>query len=656
MRRMCGICGFVDTRGEPPDQALLDRMVSTLAHRGPDGAKASVLASGPEGPTAVLGHTRLAIIDLSDAAGQPLANEDGTVSVVFNGEIYNFKELRRDLQTRGHSFRSTGDTEVIVHAYEEWGDECTRHLDGMFAFAIWDGRRRRILLARDRVGKKPLYYAWDGRRMTFASEIKSLRVCPWVDTTPMWEAVPRYLACGYVPWPDTMHMGIHQLPPGTRMVMESGRLSEPVAYWSPPRAKSGSGRRVSWAHATTRIDELLRVAVERRLVSDVPLGVLLSGGLDSSAIVAIMSELGVRARTFTVSVGDESSYDERGFARVVAEHFGSEHTEIEVRADAASLLERLLWFLDQPFADSSAIPTYLIAEVAREHVTVALTGDGGDEVFGGYERFAAALLADRIPGLVQRGARMGFHAIPRTGSYHDLRRSVERFTDGLSLPVQTRYRGWVTLFDTPTLSRVLSPDLLAETGRADAFASFDRAWGEAGERTLLDRLLYANMRTYLHDDLLVKTDRMTMANSLEARSPLLDTSLIEELASFPASMKVSPLGLKRLLRRAMRDRLPKEILRRRKHGFGVPVGRWFRNELRAPFHDLVLSERAHSSHLLRRDGVSALFAEHLYGRVDHGPKLWALLTLEVWLRTQERPVGDRPPSAPVLLDARVVRP
>jgi asparagine synthase (glutamine-hydrolysing) len=649
---MCGICGYVDTRGETLDPALLARMVSMLAHRGPDGAKASVLASGPEGPTAVLGHTRLAILDLSDAAGQPLANEDGTVSVVFNGEIYNFKELRRDLETRGHAFRSTGDTEVIVHAYEEWGDECTRHLDGMFAFAVWDGRRRRMLLARDRVGKKPLYYAWDGRRLTFASEIKSLRVCPWVDATPMWEAVPRYLAWGYVPWPDTMHTGIHQLPPGTWMVIESGRLSEPVAYWFPPGGESASGPRVSWDQATTRIGELLRVAVERRLVSDVPLGVLLSGGLDSSAIVAIMSDLGVRAKTFTVSVRDESSYDERRFAALVAERFGSEHTEIEVRADASSLLERLLWFLDQPFADSSAIPTYLIAEAAREHVTVALTGDGGDEVFGGYERFAAALLADRVPALVQRGARMGIRAIPQTSSYHDLRRSVERFTDGLSLPVQRRYRGWVTLFDTPTLSRVLSPDLLSEA-EGGPFASFDEAWGETGERPLLDALLYANMRTYLHDDLLVKTDRMTMANSLEARSPLLDTSLIEELATLPASMKVSPFGLKRLLRRAMRDRLPKEILRRRKHGFGVPVGRWFRNELREPFHDLVLSERAYSSHLLRRDGVSALFSEHLQGRVDHGPKLWALLTLEVWLRTQERPVGDRPPSAPVLLDARV---
>jgi asparagine synthase (glutamine-hydrolysing) len=331
---MCGICGYVDTRGETLDPALLARMVSMLAHRGPDGAKASVLASGPEGPTAVLGHTRLAILDLSDAAGQPLANEDGTVSVVFNGEIYNFKELRRDLETRGHAFRSTGDTEVIVHAYEEWGDECTRHLDGMFAFAVWDGRRRRMLLARDRVGKKPLYYAWDGRRLTFASEIKSLRVCPWVDATPMWEAVPRYLAWGYVPWPDTMHTGIHQLPPGTWMVIESGRLSEPVAYWFPPGGESASGPRVSWDQATTRIGELLRVAVERRLVSDVPLGVLLSGGLDSSAIVAIMSDLGVRAKTFTVSVRDESSYDERRFAALVAVRFGCEHSEIEVRADA----------------------------------------------------------------------------------------------------------------------------------------------------------------------------------------------------------------------------------------------------------------------------------------------------------------------------------
>ncbi|MGQ0670857.1 MAG: asparagine synthase (glutamine-hydrolyzing) [Actinomycetota bacterium] len=649
---MCGISGYVDTAGAPPDEALVTRMSDLLSHRGPDGARVEVLAAGPEGPTVVVGHRRLAIIDLTEAAAQPLANEDGTVSVAYNGEIYNFRDLRRDLESRGHVFRSRSDTEVLVHAYEAFGDEFVARLDGMFAFALWDARRQRLVLARDRAGKKPLYYAWDGLRLAFASESRALRLCDWVDASVAWEVLPAFLALGYPPWPGTFYRGIRQVPPASFMVLEGGALSEPREYWAlrfgGHGAKDGD-RRAAWQQAGALIRHRLRNAVERRLVSDVPLGVLLSGGIDSSAIVALMADLGVRARTFTVGMADEASYDERRYARLVAEHFGTEHTEIEIRADAAALIQRLLWFVDQPFADSSAVPTYLIAKAAREHVKVVLTGDGGDEAFGGYERFAAALLADRMPIAAQRTLGVLAGVLPRSGSYHSLRRGLERFTGSPQLPAQDRYRAWISVFDDDALARVLSPDLLVEAERVDPFASFREECARAGDVPLLHRLIFANFRTYLHDDLLVKTDRMTMANSLEARSPLLDSALLEDLATLPPWMKASPFALKRVLRHALRDTLPATILRRRKHGFGVPVGRWFRHELREPFQELVLGPDARSAPALRQSAVDSLLRAHLSGNVDHGPKLWSLLTLELWLRLQERPAGDGPPPLPEVL-------
>lgn len=639
---MCGIAGYVDTRGSAPELSLVEQMADLLAHRGPDSAQTRVLSSGASGPTAVFGHRRLKIIDLSDAAAQPLANEDGSIVVIYNGELYNFRDLRRELEAKGHIFSSHSDTEVIVRAYESFGDEFVSRLDGMFAFALWDARRRRLLLARDRMGKKPLYYAWDGHRLTFASEIKALRACPWVDQSVEWKRIPELLAFGYVPWPRTLHRGILQVPPASFMTLEDGRLSEPRIYWALRFAgDGGSGHRIEWSDAEELIRELLRAAVKRRLVSDVPLGVLLSGGIDSSAIVALMSELGVPVRTFTVGVEDDASYDERRFARLVAERFGTEHTEVVVRADAAALLDRLLWHLDQPLADSSAVPTYLIAGAAREHVTVALTGDGGDEVFGGYERFAAALLADRLPRTLQHACGLAARFIPSTGGYHDIRRRLERFAADPDRPWEERYLSWVGLFGDEALSRLLSTELIAEVSADDPRSSFHRALREAGDVPLLHQLLYANFRTYLHDDLLVKTDRMTMANSLEARNPFLDTALVEEVALLPPQMKATAFGLKRLLRRSLRGLLPEKILRRRKHGFGVPVDKWFRGELREPFRDLVLATDARTAGAINRAEVESLLGEHLDGRRNHGGRLWGLLALEAWLRLMERPPEQR---------------
>jgi asparagine synthase (glutamine-hydrolysing) len=642
---MCGVTGYADLDGRPVDTGLVEGMTNLLSHRGPDGAAVRVLSAEATAPTVVFGHRRLAIIDLSDDAAQPLANGDGSVLVVFNGEIYNFRELRSELEARGHTFRTRSDTEVIVHAYETFGDDFVAHLDGMFAFALWDGHQRRLVLARDRAGKKPLYYAWNGRRLTFASEIKALRLCPWVEHGIDWERLPELLAFGYVPWPGTLHVGISQLPPASVLILERDRLVGPHTYWDLRFASQDEARRVGWPEAEDSVRGLLRAAVERRLIADVPLGVLLSGGIDSAAIVALMSSLGSSVRTFTVGIGDDTSYDERRFAGLVARRFGTEHTEIVVKADAAELLERILWHVDQPFADSSAMPTYLIARAAREHVTVALTGDGGDETFGGYERFAAALLAKRVPAAVLRPLGSAARLLPRTGGYHELRRRVERFTADPRSSPELRYRSWVSLFDEPTLLRVLSTDLRVE---AEPYASFDRALEEAGPVPLLHRLLHVNFRTYLHDDLLVKTDRMSMANSLEARSPFLDTELLGYLASLPPEMKATPFALKRLLRRSLEGVVPREILRRRKHGFGVPVGRWFRGELRGPFEELVLGSQARSAQALDQSAVRELFDVHLAGE-DHGGRLWLLLSLELWLRTMEGPQRTEPPSGPDIM-------
>src|SRR5437667_4775413 len=419
---MCGICGVVDLSGRPIDDRIGRKMMHLLAHRGPDGDGSEQHTAEGE-PVVFLGHRRLKIIDLSEAARQPIANEDGTVMVVFNGEIYNFLTLRSELQVRGHTFRSWSDTETIVHAYEEFGDDFVGHLDGMFAFALWDERGRRLILARDRSGKKPLYYAFDGTRLTFGSEIKAVLVCPWVPRDIAVEHLPELLVFGYVPSPRTLYRGIFQVPPASMVVLDTDGLCLTKPYWhlrfSDPRA----GRPVPVLEAAGRVRLLLRDAVARRLISDVPIGALLSGGLDSSIVVGLMAEaLTEPVRTFSVGFEGVASFDERPSAAIVARQFGTAHTEFVVRPDAAALLEQILWHHDQPYGDSSAIPTYLLSKLARQHVTVALNGDGGDEVFAGYERFFAALLAQRFPPALAPLGQAAARWLPDGLSYYSLRR------------------------------------------------------------------------------------------------------------------------------------------------------------------------------------------------------------------------------------------
>jgi asparagine synthase (glutamine-hydrolysing) len=622
---MCGLGGVLTFGEAVVDQRQLQRMAATLRHRGPDAEGFYSDCAGL--PALGLFHRRLSIIDLSHAADHPVPNEDGSVQVMLNGEVYNFAELRRELEGR-HTFRSHGDTEVIAHGYEERGDAIVEALDGMFSLVLWDGRKRRLVLARDAFGKKPLYYWQDGRRLVFASEIKAL-LAAGVPAEMDDSSLPEYLAYGYVPTPRTLFKAIRKVPPASILVADAGGVHEPRRFWDPRFPRRGEDAPVSLGDAAARVRELLTEAVRKRLVADVPLGVLLSGGVDSSAIAALMARLVPgRVKTFTAGFEGDAFFDERAHAREVAAHIGSEHRDSVVRPQAAALMETLLHHHDEPFGDSSALPTYLVAQAARQHVTVALNGDGGDETFGGYNRFHAALLAERMPEAVRAVAAVASRFIPPGPYAHSLLSRARRFLSKAGLPVTERFFAWSTIFDLPAL-RALAADGLVDRDRV--LSSYEEALAAAPDASPLSRFLYLNARTYLLDDLLPKMDRMTMAHGLEARSPLLDRALFEYVAALPDGLKRRGAQGKVVLKEAVRDLLPPAILRRRKHGFGVPLGAWFRGELRPLVEDTLLTS-PRLGRRLRVEAVKAIFDEHVAGRADRGHQLWTLLTLELWLR------------------------
>jgi asparagine synthase (glutamine-hydrolysing) len=641
---MCGICGWVGLAARPEDGVAGPRMRETLVHRGPDGPGELAIQAPALGIHGWLGHRRLRVIDVTESAHQPMTGADGAVALTYNGEVYNFRELRRELESRGHRFGSSGDTEVVLRAYEEWGEGFVERLDGMFALAVWDARTGTLLLARDRTGKKPLFYCVQDGRLSFGSEIKALLACPWIDAEPDLSCVSEFLTFGYVPNPRTLYRGIEQVPPASVVVYGPAGVSGPRRYWDalPSPERSGDGR-----PDLAKIASLLSAATKRRLVSDVPLGALLSGGIDSSLVVGLMSrESAEPVRTFSVGF-DDASFDERSYARIVAERFATQHTEYVVRPDAVALLDRLLWHHDQPFADSSAIPTYLVCQLAREHVTVVLNGDGGDEVFGGYDRFRAAALAERLPSAAGTLGRYATRLMPVHAGYYSPRRRLTRFTELADLSPRDRYQSWVGVMNRELLRETLAPvgGLGVDVAERSTASAYQRA---AGAPTL-DQILYTNFVTYLPDDLAVKMDRMSMAHSLEARSPFLDTALIEYMASIPAARKVGLRRLKPLLRRSMMPLLPKEIWNRRKHGFGVPVGRWFRDgELRTVFEDEVLAPGARCADILDPAVVRRLWDEHQGGAVEYGHRLWPILTFERWLRSLGSPAVAPPRADPVV--------
>jgi asparagine synthase (glutamine-hydrolysing) len=628
---MCGICGYVTRRG-PANAEAVAAMAASLRHRGPDAEGLHL-----DGPVA-LGHRRLSIIDLSEAAHEPLTNEDGTLWLVFNGEVYNFRELRRELEPR-HHFRSLGDGEVILHLYEERGDEAVKALDGMFALAVWDARRRRMLLARDRTGKKPLFYHDSPGVFAFASEVKGLLAHPGVPHVRDETALPLYLTYGYVPTPRTFYRGIRSLPPGHCLVATEAGTEGPSPYW---QLRFRDGEVADVHEAEERFRSLLRRAVERRLVADVPLGAFLSGGLDSSSVVTLMAETaGGRVRTFTIGFAGGKEYDEREHARVVAQHFGTDHTEFVVEPRALDLVDRLVWHHDGPFGDSSAIPTYLLSELTRSRVTVALNGDGGDEVFAGYLRLYGGALAERFPRWVFRAAALSLGALPEPADRRHPLRFAKRFAEAGSLPLAERYLRWNGYF-TSGLLELLRLELHPHASRERLLASYlgplERASGAtagAARDTTLSRLLQLNFETYLPDDLHVKMDRMSMAHALETRSPFLDTALVEFGASLPDRLRMRFGKGKILLRRAMKGILPKPILSRGKMGFGAPLGAWFRGELHGLVKERLLDPASPIYEYLRPEPVAALITSHGRAAADLSPQIWVLLTLESWLR-QER--------------------
>jgi asparagine synthase (glutamine-hydrolysing) len=622
---MCGIAGVLHLDGAPVPRELLEAQAASLRHRGPD-AEGYLIDTGAA-PSLGLAHRRLSIIDLSHDADQPLGTEDGRIQVALNGEIYNFAELRRGLEGR-HRFRSNGDTEVLAHLFEEEGEAALSKLDGMFAVAIWDGRRRRLLLARDPFGKKPLYY-WHGEgRFVFGSEIKALLAAglrPGLDESHL----GAYLAHGYVPTPFTLLQGVHRLVPGSWVAVDASGLRGPCSFWDLRFPPDNEAKPVSIDEAATHVLELLEAAVRKRLVADVPLGVLLSGGVDSSAVAALAARLQPGAvRTFTLGFEGDAFFDERPHAALVAGRLGAEHHASLVRADAGALIETLLDHHDEPFGDSSALPTYLVAREARRHVTVALNGDGGDEVFAGYDRFGAALLAARLPPIARQTLRVLAAGLPQgLPARHTLAR-LGRFGRYAALPLEEQLASWAGVFDTDARRR-LDGRGLREPARV--LEPISDALRHQASASLLSRILYANARTYLLDDLLPKMDRMTMAHGLEARSPFLDRALVEYVAGLPDHLKRRGARGKVVLKHALARLLPPQTLARPKQGFGVPVGDWFRGPLRPMAEDLLLG-RPRLAALLRGEALKGLMQEHLSCRFDRGHQLWALLTLELWLR------------------------
>ena len=626
---MCGISGklyFDPTRSV--EREILERMNAVQAHRGPDDS--GIYCEGPAG----LAHRRLSIIDLSPAGHQPMSNEQGTIWIVFNGEIYNFQALRPDLVRRGHRFRSHTDTEVILHLYEEHGVGCLGFLRGMFAFAIWDAPRRQLLLARDRLGKKPLCYQQDAEALRFASEAKAILQDPAVEARPDPAGISQYLTYGYVPSPGSAFQGMRKLPPAHYLLCHDGKV-EVIRYWRLRRDRKLQRSEGEWCR---EISSRLEEAVRLRLISDVPLGAFLSGGIDSSAVVVMMSRASaVPVKTFSIGF-EEPEYDELRFARLVAERFGTEHHELVVRPDAAAVLPKLAWHYDEPFGDSSAVPTYYVAQMTRRHVTVALNGDAGDENFGGYDRYVANLLAasfDRWPGagFFRRAIRGGLHLWPRSGRRTSLLSRGRRFLDGLTEAPERRYARWFCHFYGERKEDLLSPEFRASLDGADALDLLLTAYRESDAPDFVDATLGVDAAIYLPDDLLVKVDIASMAHSLEARSPFLDHEFMEFAATIPSDLKVRGRVKKYILKRALADLLPGEILYRSKMGFGVPIDHWLRHELRDLVYDTLLCPRCLGRGYFRPATVQRLVDEHVHQRANWHYLLWTLLMLELWHRT-----------------------
>jgi asparagine synthase (glutamine-hydrolysing) len=619
---MCGIAGIVRTDLAPVDRDLLARMNEAIRHRGPD--EDGFYFNDGVG----LAMRRLAIIDLKTGQ-QPIHNHDRTKWLIFNGEIYNYREVRAQLEKLGHKFYTDSDTEVVVAAYDQYGSDCPKHLRGMFAFAIWDERDQSLFLARDRVGKKPLLYAHLPDQLAFASEFSALVLHPAVSRDVNLEAIHHYLSFMCVPAPLTAYRAIRKLEPAHWLLWRNGEIKT-ERYWQLDFSKKTS---MSEVEAGEQLIDLLREAVRIRLMSEVPLGAFLSGGIDSSAVVALMAqESSERVKTFSIGF-EEQDFSEVHHARRVAEHVGADHHEFIVRPDAMQILPTLVEHYGEPFADSSAIPSYYVSRETRQYVTVALNGDGGDECFAGYERYAAMNLArtySSIPGKGLIGSVT--EALPAPKSRGNPIGKAQRFIAAASLPPLERYLRWMSAFDENAKQRLYSDDFRAETASFRTISFFEPWFAKVNGGGIVDAALLSDTMTYLPNDLLVKMDIASMTVSLEARSPFLDHVLMEFAASLPEKMKLRRMTTKYLLKKVLKDIVPGENLTRRKMGFGVPIGYWFRGSMQSFLRETLLSEKSLARGFFKPERVRAIVDEHVDNRMDHSHRLWSLMMLELWFQ------------------------
>ncbi|MBT3604267.1 MAG: asparagine synthase (glutamine-hydrolyzing) [Candidatus Latescibacteria bacterium] len=623
---MCGIVGILNSDiNAPVSKDILLAMNNAITHRGPDDS--GHLIDRNVG----IAMRRLSVIDVA-GGHQPISNENKTCHIVFNGEIYNYPELRKTCQGRGHRLSTQSDTESIVHLYEDDAENCVMPLNGMFAFAIFDQKKRNVLIARDRLGIKPLYYAQVGSLFVFASEIKALLQHPDISQEMDTEALNLYLSYKYIPGERTIYKHIKKLLPGHILNWQAGQINI-RPYWKLSFAQKLSNR--SEADIAAELQERLRQAVKSQMISDVPLGALLSGGIDSSYIVALMSQLTDQpVQTFSIGF-EEQSYNELAHAQTIADHFGTQHHPLVVNPNINDLFEQVIGHFDEPFGDSSAIPTYLVSQLARSHVTVALSGTGADELFAGYERYWNIPLSrgyTRVPKIGRRAFENLIHRLPAGHHKKSLIHRAQRFTQALSGDLLTRHQSIISLFSQSHQTELLHPDIYRPQLQDDPLYL---KFSESDASNALDQLLDVDTSTLLSDDYLVKDDRMSMAVSLELRVPFLDHTLVEFAAQIPSHLKLRHLTTKYILKKAAKGLLPPHILKRPKHGFEMPVAHWLNHELHDMVHDLLLSPHAQTKNLLNKPVIADLVETHKSGRENLNREIWSLLSLELWLRNQQ---------------------
>ena len=624
---MCGICGIFNIDGRPVSRDSVGRMNDTMVHRGPDGD--GVFIDGNLG----FGHRRLSIIDLS-TGDQPMSGGNGRITIAFNGEIYNFLELKAQLEKKGHTFQTRSDTEVIIYAYLEWGQGFVDRLRGMFAIALWDKQIETLFLLRDRVGKKPLYYFHDGRRLVFASEMKALLALGDIPKELDYKALDAYFSFGYVPSPASIFKDIKKVRPG-HMIQCSQGLFKETEYWDLDmnRCDPGITEKAALEQLLVLFDESVRI----RMVSDVPLGAFLSGGVDSSAVVASMAGLTGGQPVRTSSIGfSEKTFNELEFASIVSKRYHTDHSEAVVDPDALDIIEKMVWHFDEPFADSSAIPTWYVSKITRENVTVALSGDGGDENFAGYtQRYAMNRfehgIREKIPTIVRETLLKGLASIyPRIDTLPRPLR-LKAFLTNLSSPMPHAYYRDMSFYFTPETKKALySQELAQQVGGDNAFSVFEPFFRRNTNKDPVTLAQYIDIKTYMTEDILVKVDRMSMAHSLEVRAPILDHKLMEFAATLPSSLKLNRKESKYILKKANEQRLPSDILYRKKQGFRVPLAQWLRQDLKGYVNDTLLSSEKDLGEFFNMNYVRKLWEGHLRGINDHSSQIWNLLMFALW--------------------------